>query len=320
MAHVGPAFGDPVVSDHEVFNSWGVNGDTPVAFRVHPNPLASAVTLPDTTINGFTWSNLPSGTLLGFTVDCVYADGDVRGASFWARTSGAPGAGPAALAPSGLRVAAYSNETVTLEWSNNARYDKVLLRWGTGALDDSQTDLPGNFTRREVGGLDAARDYVFQVKALQTSNPHDYTAWTKIRWHAPVSWKFRSHNFPDRLIRHRNFIGELTPSGAPVDDFRFTLVDRGADRVALQSVNYPDRCLRHQNFQIKLQAPSGPNDSLWVNDSTFVLVDGLADAGGVSLRSLNFPDRYLRHRGFALWAEKVDSPLARADATFHRFN
>jgi hypothetical protein len=309
-----------VVSDHEVFNSWGVNGDTPASFRIHPNPSASAVVLPDTVLNGFTWTNLPSGTLLNFTVDCVYPDGDVRGAAFQVRTTGVPGGLPAAKAPSGLHVASYANETATLAWTNNAQYDKVLLRWGIGAIDDSQTDLPGGLTRREVGGLDAARDYVFQVKALPTANPHDYTAWTKIRWHAQVTWKFRSHNFPDRYIRHRSFLGELTPVGAPADDFRFTLVDRGSDLVALQSVNFPDRCLRHQNFQIKLDPPVGPNDAAWMNDSTFHLIDGLADAGGVSLRSLNFPDRYLRHRDFKLYLEPVGSPQSRADATFHRFN
>ena len=320
MGHVGPTFGNAVVSDHEVFNVWGVNGDTPAAFRVHPNPNASAVTLPDTVLNGFTWTNLPSGTLLTFSVDCVYPDGDVRGASFQARTTGPLGGPPAALAPSGLHVETYVNETATLAWSNNARYDKVLLRWGIGAPDDSQTDLPGDFTRREVGGLVTAQTYVFQVKALQTANPHDYTAWTKIRWQAPVSWKFQSQNFPDRFIRHRNFLGELTPPVAPADDFRFIIVDRGSDLVSLQSVNFPDRYLRHQNFEIKLQGPAGPDDSAWVSDSTFHLIDGLADGGGVSLRSVNFPDRYLRHRDFKLYLEQADSPTARADATFRRSN
>ncbi|ROP34977.1 AbfB domain-containing protein [Saccharothrix texasensis] len=320
MGHVGPAFGNAVVSDHQVFNSWGVNGDTPSAFRVHPNPRASAETLPDTVLNGYTWSNLPSGTLLTFTVDCVYPDGDVRGASFQARTTGPLGPPPAARAPSGLHVATYANETATLAWTNNAGYDKVLLRWGVGAPDDSQTDLPGNSTRRDVGGLTSSHAYVFQVKALQSEGPHDYTAWTKIHWQAPVTWKFRSANFPDRYLRHRNWLGELTPPDHPADDFRFTLLDRGGDQVALQSVNYPDRCLRHQDFRIKLQGPAGAGDPTWVDDSTFHLVDGLADAGGVSLRSKNFPDRYLRHRDFKLYLEPAVDPTARADATFYRSN
>jgi len=132
------------------------------------------------------------------------------------------------------------------------------------------------------------------------------------------TWKFRSHNYPDHYLRHRDFLGTLTPIGDPPDDFRFTLVDRGFGLVAVRSVNFPDRCLRHQNFLIKLDPPTAPDDAAWMNDSTFRLIDGMADDGGISLRSLNFPDRYLRHRDFTLYLEPIGSPQARADATFHR--
>jgi hypothetical protein len=132
--------------------------------------------------------------------------------------------------------------------------------------------------------------------------------------------KFRSHNYPDRFIRHRNFLGELTPEDQVPDDFKFRLVSRGDGLVALRSVNFPDRYLRHQSFEIKLHGPNGPDDELWWKDSTFRMVPGLADPSGVSLQSLNYPDRYLRHRNFKLYLEPADSPLARADATFHRTN
>lgn len=158
MGPVGPTFGEPIVSDHEVFNIWGVNGDTPIAFRIHTNPLASAETLPDGWWTGYTWTNLPSGTLLTFAVECVYADGVTRANSFSVRTTGQLGPPPGARSPSNLRVDWYEEQPVSgitarLSWTNNARYDTVLLRWGAGLPSDSQTDLPGNATQREIGGL-----------------------------------------------------------------------------------------------------------------------------------------------------------------------
>jgi hypothetical protein len=130
--------------------------------------------------------------------------------------------------------------------------------------------------------------------------------------------KFRSHNLPDHYIRHRDFLGALTPFDDPEDDFLFTLVDRGFGLVAVRSVIFPDRCLRHRDFRITLDPPTGPDDAAWMNDSAFRVIDGLADEDGISLRSLNFPDRYLRHRDFQLYVEPIGSPRARADATFHR--
>lgn len=135
----------------------------------------------------------------------------------------------------------------------------------------------------------------------------------------PVS-RFRSKNFPTLYIRHRNFIGELTPKDQTEADFQFAVVSRGPGLVALRSVNFPDRYLRHQNFALKLQSPAGPDDTLWAKDTTFHLDGGLDDPAGVSFRSVNFPDRYIRHKNFKLFLEPGDTPLFRADATFHREN
>lgn len=135
---------------------------------------------------------------------------------------------------------------------------------------------------------------------------------------AAATWRFRSHNFPDRFIRHRDFRGELTPEDAIRDDFRFTLVNRGPGLVALRSVNVPDHYLRHQFTELKLHRSNGPDDELWWKDSTFRTVPGLADPAGVSFQSVNYPDRFIRHREFKLFIEPADSPLARSDATFRR--
>ena len=130
--------------------------------------------------------------------------------------------------------------------------------------------------------------------------------------------EFRSFNFQDRFIRHRNFLGELTTKEGPGKDFVFTLEQRGPHLVALRSVNFPDRCLRHRDFRVRLEGPAGAGDQLFSQDSTFHFEQGLADPSGVSFRSLNFPDRYLRHRDFHLFVEPKDSPNLAPDATFFR--
>ncbi|OAJ72269.1 hypothetical protein AYJ08_18750 [Brevibacillus sp. SKDU10] len=139
-----------------------------------------------------------------------------------------------------------------------------------------------------------------------------------------------SVNYPNRFIRHANFLGELTPVQSDLDrhdatfdwtgDWRFGAEGR------LRSINYPLHYLRHQNFRLKLHEagypfgrPPTPEERLAILDSTFIMVPGLTDPTNrslVSFRSKNFPDRFIRHRNFNLWVEPADSDLARADATF----
>ncbi|MFD0856928.1 AbfB domain-containing protein [Actinomadura adrarensis] len=130
--------------------------------------------------------------------------------------------------------------------------------------------------------------------------------------------RFRSYNIPGHYIRHRNFLGEISHDGQPAEDFKFALVNRGPKTVALRSLNFPDRYLRHQHFEMKLHASAGPDDDLWLKDTTFYLDRGLADSNGISFRSVNYPDRYIRHRNFRLYIEPADTSLAKADATFYR--
>ncbi|HEV7655127.1 MAG TPA: AbfB domain-containing protein [Mycobacteriales bacterium] len=128
----------------------------------------------------------------------------------------------------------------------------------------------------------------------------------------------RASNVRDHFIRHRAFLGELTRQDAVVGDFAFGVVPRGPDHIRLRSRNFPARYLRHRDFRIHLEEPAGPGDGLFLADSTFRVVPGLADPNGLSLRSLNFPDRFLRHRDFHLFLEPLDSPNLAADATFVR--
>jgi hypothetical protein len=67
-----------------------------------------------------------------------------------------------------------------------------------------------------------------------------------------------------------------------------------------------------------LEGPSGPDDQLFRQDSTFFIESGLSDPHGCSFRSFNFRDRLIRHRDFHLWVEPQDSPNLAPDATFYQ--
>ncbi len=131
-----------------------------------------------------------------------------------------------------------------------------------------------------------------------------------------------SLNYPDRSVRHRNFLGEITPIRTELDreDATFRVLPGLAGRgtVSLESINYPGHYLRHQDFRLRLQRLSTEADKdLFRRDASFRVTAGLADSRGISLESLNFPDHFIRHRNFHLYLDKNDdSRLFREDATF----
>jgi hypothetical protein len=130
---------------------------------------------------------------------------------------------------------------------------------------------------------------------------------------------FRTSNFPNRYIRHRNWLGYVEPiqNGSANLDATFKVVPGLAGRcVSFESVNYPGHFLRHQNSRLKL-APRG-NDQLFREDATFCMVRGLAGSG-VSFQSANYQDSYIRHRNFELWLDRFDgSDGFKKDATFEK--
>jgi hypothetical protein len=96
MTRVEPTFGTPAVSDHEVSNNWGVNGDTPAGFRIYRDPRNMSDYV-DVGLNqtAYRWTGLPSGTVMNFSVSCFYQDPyEEKSASFRARTTGAPQPSP----------------------------------------------------------------------------------------------------------------------------------------------------------------------------------------------------------------------------------
>lgn len=129
---------------------------------------------------------------------------------------------------------------------------------------------------------------------------------------------FRSVNFPNHYLRHRNFLGELTEVASELDryDSTFVMTPGLADQngVSLVAVNFPNYYLRHQGFRLKLQPFA--EDDLYKRDATFFMVPGLADPSRVSLRSLNYPNYYIRHRNFSIFLETGSDSLWKQDSTF----
>jgi alpha-L-arabinofuranosidase B-like protein len=137
---------------------------------------------------------------------------------------------------------------------------------------------------------------------------------------------FRSFNFPDRFIRHKNFLAEIEPVLSDLDmhDASFRTIPGlfgGTPSVSWESVNFPNHFLRHQDFRLKLQPqpPEGsPDSNLFNLDATFFIVPGHADPSKASFRSFNFNQRFLRHRDFHLFLDELDlsRDLDRNDSTF----
>ena len=137
--------------------------------------------------------------------------------------------------------------------------------------------------------------------------------------------RFKSSNFRDLAIRHRNFFAEATPIASDLDqaDSLFW-VRRGLANpslVSFESYNYPGYYLRHEDWRIKisnwdLKARNDVN-ALFNKDATFSFIPGL-NGQDASFQSLNYPDRFIRHRDFHLFLDPTSSnPVSfNSDATW----
>ncbi|RCJ40179.1 hypothetical protein A6770_10545 [Nostoc minutum NIES-26] len=131
-------------------------------------------------------------------------------------------------------------------------------------------------------------------------------------------YSFSSYNFPERYIRHRNYLGYIEPPNDELGkkDATFHLRDGLADSncTSFESINFPGYFLRHQDFRLKLAINDG--SQLFQEDATFCQKSGFARTG-VSFESYNFRSHYIRHKNFELWIAPSDgSDLFRNDATF----
>jgi hypothetical protein len=130
----------------------------------------------------------------------------------------------------------------------------------------------------------------------------------------------KSSNFPDRYVRHANFVARIDPYPFdPYQDQMWRMVPGLADSagVSFQSVNFPTRYLRHSNLTLRID----PNDNTatFRADATFYRVAGLADGSWSSFRSYNNPTYHIRHFNFALRIDPISASSSltdRQDATF----
>ncbi|WP_255950174.1 glycoside hydrolase family 43 protein [Streptomyces odontomachi] len=138
------------------------------------------------------------------------------------------------------------------------------------------------------------------------------------KWGAPTWNRLKSHNFPDRYVRHSDYVGQIdTYPIEPYLDSLWKLVPGLADGsgVSFQSVNYPTRYLRHYDYQLQLDVNDGT--STFAADATFYRTSGLADSSWASFRSYNNPTRYIRHYDYVLRIDPISTATEQQDATFH---
>lgn len=131
---------------------------------------------------------------------------------------------------------------------------------------------------------------------------------------------FRSANFPDRFIRHRNLLMYIEPitDALSSDDSAFDVVFGLAGKChSFQSRNFRGFYIRHQNLRLKLNKYE--NTDLFRKDATFCIREGLANSEGSSFESFNYRGSFIRHQDLELRIQPNDgSVLFKRDATFYR--
>ncbi len=127
---------------------------------------------------------------------------------------------------------------------------------------------------------------------------------------------------PDRYVRHRNYLGELTPISSELDRKDGTFMVRpglaGGDSISFESVNFPGFYLRHQGYRIKLHKADGSD--LFKKDASFNVRAGVSGEGR-SFESVNYPSYYLRHCSFNMWIDNNARGNNQCDpnpAVFHK--
>jgi GH43 family beta-xylosidase len=159
-------------------------------------------------------------------------------------------------------------------------------------------------------------------------DPNRHTRLQKLYWNAdgtpnfgipvangPTPYRFASHNFPDRYVRHANFRARIDVAPTLADSqFRIVTGLAGSGTISLESANFPGYFLRSRNFELWLERNDG--SSGFRNDASFYRRAGLANAAGVSFESFTNPGRYLRHYAYLMYVQPIATDLDRADATF----
>jgi hypothetical protein len=127
---------------------------------------------------------------------------------------------------------------------------------------------------------------------------------------------FQTVNFPDRYIRHADYLGFVDAPHGDNGSITFRMVPGlGGRCVSLMSTNVANHYLRHQNWRVKLSAID--SDANMRADATFCPVPGLSNTNGITFEAMSAPGHFIRHRNFELWVDSAeDSDQFRKDATF----
>eukprot|EP01113_Clastostelium_recurvatum_P015170 TRINITY_DN1839_c0_g1_i1.p1 TRINITY_DN1839_c0_g1~~TRINITY_DN1839_c0_g1_i1.p1 ORF type:complete len:327 (-),score=99.62 TRINITY_DN1839_c0_g1_i1:117-1064(-) len=131
---------------------------------------------------------------------------------------------------------------------------------------------------------------------------------------------FRSLNYPDYYIRHKNAEGwadKIDGSDLFNHDSSWRVVPGLADPhgISFEATNYPGYYLRHQNWELFAHKSDGSD--LFRKDATFYARPGHAQRDLTSFESSNYPGHFIRHQNGRLRISPDDhTPLFHADATW----
>merc|ERR1712159_449212 len=129
-------------------------------------------------------------------------------------------------------------------------------------------------------------------------------------------FSFRSVNFPDRCLRHKNFelwLDENDGSELFDQDTTFNLFSPAC---RLKSMNFPPHSMRHCNYEFFNNETEYDNE-----DFLLQIRPGNFYGEGVSFESVNFPGHFVRHQGFRVKLHESsgddwDDELFQLDTTF----
>jgi hypothetical protein len=197
-------------------------------------------------------------------------------------------------------------------WGDTYTPNGVFYAWQTTNLNaDAWTAVD---QKRYTQPLNSKHAGITPITATEMSN-------LLSQWGSPSWNRLKSYNFPDRYVRHANYVGRIDPYPFdPFTDSQWKLVPGLADSagVSFQSVNFPTRYLRHKDYVVTLDVADGTTG--FDQDATFYRAAGFADSTWTSFRSYNYPTRYLRHANYALRIDPISSSSSttdKQDATFH---
>ncbi|XVV00463.1 family 43 glycosylhydrolase [Actinosynnema sp. CA-248983] len=128
--------------------------------------------------------------------------------------------------------------------------------------------------------------------------------------------RLKSHNVPDRFVRHWEYRARIEANVQPLADSQFRVVAglSGSGTVSLESTNFPGYYLRHRNHEVWVERDDG--SAGFRADASFFRRAGLASGSAVSFESVNYPGYYLRHFNYQMVLQTVPDAIGRADATF----